>query len=174
MGAHRWGIWSVRKERPGGRYDLSKVSFSWLSGWRQMRSMNIIFSTYIKEPNQVWDYLSCSWCTVHAFYKNTHFWTLCSPWPWVVASFTEPHDKWAFLAERTSPSTPIPKITCSTCLNTLLNHPKMCYLSQMHYSQRHAMKPTDTTLNKPSSNTHMSETGMQDRTLKHLETSTLG
>lgn len=130
-GEYSW-VWSGRKERAGGKCGLSRVGFSWISGWRRMRSMNTVFSVYIKKPNQVWDYLSWSWCTVHPFSENSHFWTLCSPWPWIVVGFTEPHDKWVFLAERTSPSTPFPKITCSTCHNTLLNHTKMRYLSQMH------------------------------------------
>lgn len=40
---YRQGVWSGRKERAGGKCGLSRVGFSWVSGWRQMRSTNAVF-----------------------------------------------------------------------------------------------------------------------------------
>lgn len=170
---YRWRLWSGRKERTGGICGLSRVFFSWMSGWRQMRSTNAVFSVYIKELNQVWDYLSWSWgpCIPS---KRTHISGHCSPWPWTVVGFTEPHDKWVFLSERTSPSTPFSQ-------DHVVHMPQ--HSSKSHWNalfiidalvQNHNMKPTDRTLNKTRSNTHTSETDIQDRTLKHTEKTTSG
>lgn len=59
-GEYRWRVQSGRKERAGEKCDLSGAGSFWISGWRQVRSMNTDSSAYIKEPNQVWDYLSWS------------------------------------------------------------------------------------------------------------------
>lgn len=153
-----------QKGKTGGKCGLSRVVFSWMSSWRQMRNTNAVFSVYTKELNQVWDYLSWSWgpCIPS---KRTHISGHCSPWPWTAVGFTEPHDKWVFLADWTSPSTPFAKITCSACHSTLLNHTEMHYLSWVHQSK--AMKHTDKTLNKTISNIHMSKTHIH--ALKHTE-----
>lgn len=133
-----------------------------------MRSTNAVFSVYIKELNRVWDYLSWSWgpCIPS---KRAHISGHCSPWPWTVVGFTEPHDKWVFLAERTSPSSPfsqdhvqhMPQHSSESHRNALFIIDALV--------QSHDMKPTDRTLNKTSSNRHMSEIDIQDRTPKHTE-----
>lgn len=46
MWEYRWGAWSGRKERAGRNCGLSRVGFSWMWGWRQMRSTNAVFSVY--------------------------------------------------------------------------------------------------------------------------------
>lgn len=170
---YRWRVLSGRKERTGGMCGLGRVVFSWMSGWRQMRNTNAVFSVYIKGLNQVWDYLSWSWgpCIPS---KRAHISGHCSPWPWTMVGFTEPHDKWVFLTERTSPSTPFSQ----DHMQYMPQHSSKSHWNALFIIdapvQSHDMKPTDRTLNKTSSNTHTSGTDIQDRTLKHTEKTTSG